>query len=79
MSSPFLPESGIVENAAEAVVALNVMRDLLLEAVAQLRAGNLHLLAWCLGDILAQIDEAHELLTLERPATPGQMPDPELA
>ncbi|KAA0688479.1 hypothetical protein [Azospirillum brasilense] len=76
MNAPFLPETGIIENVAESVVALDVIRDLTLEAFSHLRSGNPQGAEGYLGDALYHVDEARKLLTLEKPATSGQMPEP---
>ncbi|NUB05634.1 hypothetical protein FW320_05505 [Azospirillum sp. Vi22] len=76
MNAPFLPETGIIENIAESITSLDVMRDLVLDAVERIRAGDLRGAERSLGGVLDQMDEAHKLLALEKPATSRQMPEP---
>ena len=79
MNAPFLPETGIIENIAESITALDVMRDLVLDAVELIRAGEPRHAEHSLAEVLDQMDEAYDLLALEKQATSGQMPEPELA
>lgn len=76
MNGQFLPETGIIENAGDAVVTLDVVCVHILEAVECFRTGNCAAGEAHLAEALDELEGAQTLMTLEGKATSRGWPEP---
>ncbi|WP_298372690.1 hypothetical protein [Azospirillum sp.] len=76
MNGQFLPETGIIENVADAVVTLDVVCDHIIEAVGSIRSGNRAAGEAHLAEALDELGGAQTLMTLEGKTSSRGWPEP---